>query len=119
MLSPIYLILAWVFVGVGLLGVFLPVLPTTPFLILAAFLFSKSSPRFHQWLRDHRLLGPSLKDWEDRRVIRPKAKVLASLLILMSADYVLIYKIDQIEIQSFVAGVMLAVLIFILSRKSR
>lgn len=61
-------------VGLGVVGLFLPLLPTTPFMILAAGLFAKSSPRLHDWLLGHRLFGPAIRDWRDNRAIAPKAK---------------------------------------------
>ncbi|MGH1578043.1 YbaN family protein [Planktotalea sp.] len=61
----------------GALGVVLPVLPTTPFVILAAFAFGKSSPRLHAWLLNSRFFGPMIKDWEAHGVIPTKVKWLA------------------------------------------
>ena len=67
-----YLLMAvgWVSVVLGVIGIFLPVLPTTPFLLLAAACFARSSPRFYQWLINHRQLGPWIRDYrsEERRV---------------------------------------------------
>ncbi|MER2510687.1 MAG: YbaN family protein [Amaricoccus sp.] len=65
------------FVAVGAVGVVLPVLPTTPFLILAAACFARSSPRFERWLLDHRIFGPLLRDWRARGAIPVRAKVAA------------------------------------------
>ena len=65
------------FVGVGVLGLFLPVLPTTPFLLLASFCFVRSSPRLHHWLMDHRVFGRYVRDWEEKRGVRPGVKVTA------------------------------------------
>jgi uncharacterized membrane protein YbaN (DUF454 family) len=74
--------LGWVFVGLGALGVALPVLPTTPFLILALWAFSASSERFHAWLYHHRLFGPPLRRWHRERTIprAVKAVAVASML---------------------------------------
>jgi uncharacterized membrane protein YbaN (DUF454 family) len=73
-------------VGLAFLGLFLPLLPTTPFLLLAAFCFSKGSARMHAWLLHHPTMGPIIKDWNENRVIRPRTKWIsaAALVIVMS-----------------------------------
>lgn len=67
--------------GLGLLGAFLPVLPTTPFVLLAAFFFARARPEWHARLRAHGTFGPIVRDWEDRGAMRPRAKLLATLMI--------------------------------------
>ena len=70
--------------GLGLLGIPLPGLPTVPFLILAAFCFARSSDRVHDWLVTHPKLGPPIRDWRERGAIRRRAKVIATGTILAS-----------------------------------
>ena len=63
----------------GLLGAILPLLPTTPFLLLAAFCFSKSSKRLHDWLVNHPQFGPPIQDWRRHGAISRKAKYAAAI----------------------------------------
>jgi uncharacterized protein len=76
------------FLNLGLIGIFVPLLPTTPFLILAAYCFNKGSPKFHSWLINHRILGPPIQDWNSRRVIKTKYKALASTMMLLSLVFI-------------------------------
>jgi uncharacterized membrane protein YbaN (DUF454 family) len=73
----IYLVLGIGCVALGFIGAFLPVLPTTPFLILAAACFARSSPRLENWLLSHRQFGPMLRAWRERGAIPRKAKLMA------------------------------------------
>ena len=72
--------------GLGLLGVVLPGLPTTPFVLLAAACYAKASPRLHAWLLNHRLLGPMLRDWEKHRSLTRRTKTVAvvSMTLMVS-----------------------------------
>lgn len=63
--------------ALAIAGVALPIVPTTPFLLVAAWAFARSSPRLEAWLRAHPRLGPALKNWEERRAIPRRAKAVA------------------------------------------
>jgi len=77
-------IIGLVFVALGTLGAFLPVMPTVVFLIVALWCFARSSERLYQWLYYHRTYGPLLRDWETHRVIPITAKVMAITSMLVS-----------------------------------
>ena len=70
--------------GLGIVGAFLPILPTTPFILLAAYCFSRSSPRWHRWICASPWFGPMLRDWETQRGVRLSVKFLATILVLIA-----------------------------------
>ncbi|WP_196260423.1 YbaN family protein [Pelagibacterium limicola] len=69
-------------VALAAAGVVLPLLPTTPFLLLAAFCFARGSQRLHYWLLTHRRFGPLLADWQEKGAIAPRAKAIAIAVIV-------------------------------------
>jgi len=83
--------LGWLFFGLGVLGVILPVLPTTPFMLLALWAFARSSPRFHDWLYQHRIFGPPLQNWVSHGVIPTIAKVTAVGAMSISLTYLIYF----------------------------
>ena len=72
-----WLILGFLSIACGIAGVLLPLVPTTPFLLLAAFSFARSSPRLHSWLMTHPRLGPPIADWNAHGAINRRAKIMA------------------------------------------
>lgn len=79
-----YLALAYICVALGLLGVVLPLLPTTPFLLLAAWSASRGSPKLHAWLYAHPYIGKVIKAWERERAVPRSAKLSACALLALS-----------------------------------
>ena len=75
--KTLFMALGFLFIALAVMGVFLPLLPTTPFILVAAYFFSKSSDRWHQWLLENRVFGPILYNWESSRCIPSFAKMLA------------------------------------------
>lgn len=75
----VLLTVAWVSLGLGIAGVFLPVLPTVPFIILASWAGMRSSRRVHRFLELHRVFGPILRDWRAHRAVSRRAKWAATL----------------------------------------
>ncbi len=71
-------------VAIGAVGVVLPLLPTTPFLLIAAFAFARSSVRLNRWLREHRSFGPLIDNWHRDGSIDRKAKRIAVIVLLMT-----------------------------------
>ena len=77
-----FLSLGWVCVSLGFVGIFVPGIPTTIFLIIALWAFAKSSKKFHAWLLNHKRFGPLLKNWETHKIVPKKAKITMVVLQL-------------------------------------
>ncbi len=78
----------------GLIGIFVPLLPTTPFLLLAAALWVRSSPRLYAWLLAHRRLGPYIRQFREHRAIPLRAKVLSVMLLWATLLYCIVAVVD-------------------------
>ncbi|MGB0865527.1 MAG: YbaN family protein [Granulosicoccaceae bacterium] len=107
--------IAWLAVGLGLLGVFLPVLPTTPFLLVALWAGSKASPKFRWWLLRHRYFGPALRQWSRHGAIDYRAKSLAIAMMFGSWLY-LFYKGSHPYLLVFLALLFTGLSLFLLTR---
>jgi uncharacterized protein len=77
----------WVALATGIVGVFLPLLPTTPFVLLAAFCFSRCSPRLERWLLSRPRFGPLIEDWRAHRAIPLRAKRLAWVMMALGSAW--------------------------------
>ncbi|MBK24951.1 MAG: hypothetical protein CME70_13210 [Halobacteriovorax sp.] len=113
----------WIFLGIlcliaGFIGVFLPLLPTTPFALLAAFCFSKGSDTLYEWLLSSKLFGPLIKDWEAYGVIRLPVKRLSTGMIFLLFGYTLIFVKVALWIKAIVSLSGILVLAFIWTRPS-
>ncbi len=87
----VYVALGCLFVGLGVVGAILPVMPTTPFLLAASFFFARSSPRLNNWLLRSPLFGPFLRDWDQHRGVRPRVKVWAVTVMLTAVTASIVF----------------------------
>ena len=113
-----YLALGLVFSGLGIAGTVLPVLPTTPFLLLAAACFTRSSERLERWLVEHPRFGPTLREWRERGAIPLRAKLLA--LAGTTSGFLAVWLVgDADPVILAVTGLLIAVgLAYVFSRPS-
>lgn len=122
-LSPTarYLLLGigWLFLALGAIGVFLPVVPTVPFLLVTAWAWSKSSVRLHKWLYGNRHYGPYLVDWDKHGVIPVRAKVLAVGMMAIGWVFMTVFVATSFWLPLIVGTVELAISAYILTRPSK
>lgn len=114
----LYLTAGSLCVLLGLIGVVLPLLPTTPFLLVAAFCFSRSSERLHRYLLEHRLFGHLIKDWETYGVIPFKVKCLSTSMMLVMVSYPLLFKTFHWGLKAMVVVTVVGAMVYIWSRPS-
>ena len=109
------ILIGFISLALGALGIFVPLLPTTPFLLLSAFAFANSSERMHQWLLDHDIFGPLIDNWRQHRAISRRAKVVSilSMVAILMISVLMPVPTYIIVIQVFVLS---TTAIFVLSR---
>jgi uncharacterized membrane protein YbaN (DUF454 family) len=90
-LKPVYATAGGAFLALGLAGIVLPLLPTTPFLLLASWCFLRGSPAAHRWMHSHPRFGPYLTAYEEGRGIPLRAKVTALALMWLSMGAAILY----------------------------
>lgn len=118
-MRPAFFILGWCFFGLGAVGAVVPGLPTVPLMLVALWAFSRSSPRFHDWLYNHRMFGPPLQQWRTHRVISIRAKLLAAVSIVASSVYMSFFTDMSVPLKASIAVFMVAGLAYILVQPSR
>lgn len=116
-LCPVFLALGWVCVGLGFVGAFLPGMPTTVFLIIALWAFSKSSDRLRWWLWTHPRFGASLRNWHLHRVIPPPAKAAAVVMMMVSVAIVAVTA-SSWRAPAILAAVLAPIAAWIVTRRS-
>ena len=114
-----FLILGLLFTGIGIVGVFVPLLPTTDFMLLALICFGKSSKKLETWLLTHRRFGPPLTAWRSERSISKSHKILAIGLIWLSIGLSVIFILKRPWVKVLFIVIAAGVTWFLASRKTR
>ena len=107
MTANAFRILGFLMLGFAVLGVFLPLLPTTPFVLVATMFFARSSEKWHRWMLQNATFGPMIRNWEQHRCIRFRLKVVAITSMVLVGGFSIFFAVDSTPLR--VAG-----LIFIL-----
>ena len=118
-MKPLLFLLGWVFFGLGAIGIVVPGLPTTPFMLLALWAFSRSSKRFHDWLYNHPFFGPPLQKWDQHRVISRRVKVFAILAQIGALAYMVFGARVPVWASVLTASIMVYGAYFILGKPSK
>jgi uncharacterized membrane protein YbaN (DUF454 family) len=104
--------------GLGILGIILPLLPTTPFLLLAAFCYLKGSERMHKWLLNHRIFGKYIRNYLEGRGIPLKTKIIAISFIWITISFTAIFVIDMLWLRIILFIIAAAVIVYLIRFKT-
>ena len=114
----ILLALGWICVSLGFIGIFVPGLPTTIFLIIALWAFTKSSTKFRNWLLNHKRFGPILHNWQEHRVVPLRAKILM-VILQISVVIIVQYTFDNLIITLGLTIILVLVAMYVISLPSK
>ena len=105
--------------GLGILGIFLPLLPTTPFLLLAAACYARSSSRFSNWLLSNRFLGKFIKNYQEGKGVPLKLKAFSILLLWITIGCSVAFTVQMLAVRIILVSIAFGVTIHILSIRTR
>lgn len=111
--KPLFITLGLVFVGLAVFGIFLPVLPTTPFLLLAVACFARSSQKLHDRLLANKTFGPIIRQWHETRSMPRKAKVYA-LITIVAGGVISVLSVDTVMMKLIMTSVLVIPVVIIL-----
>ena len=106
-------------IGVSIVGIFIPVLPTTPFLLLAAALYARSSKRFYNWLINNRILGRYIKNYREGKGIPLKVKIIAISILWITIGYSAIFAMEILWVRILLVIIAIGVTVHIVRVRPR
>jgi len=117
-LRILLIIAGTVCVGLGIVGIFLPVLPTTPFLLLAAICYARSSQRFHSWLLNNKWFGSYIRNYLERKGISLRAKIVTLSLLWITIGVSVAFAVETLALEFILVIIAIGVSIHILSLRT-
>ncbi len=109
------LLLAYFFLALAIVGVFLPLLPTVPFLLLAAWFAPRGSEQLHKWLYTHPYFGKTLTDWETQGAVSRRSKII-SVFMLIASLFLIFYRLNNTWLLVSIAVVFIVIVAYLISR---
>jgi uncharacterized membrane protein YbaN (DUF454 family) len=106
-------------VALGIVGLFMPVLPTTPFLLLAAACYARASRRFYNWLLNNRTFGPTIREWRRYRSIPYRTKLTAIALMAVTLTSSIVFFVRNPHLQAALAALGVALVVWMYRIPSR
>jgi uncharacterized membrane protein YbaN (DUF454 family) len=113
-----FIVLGTLFLGLGALGLVLPVLPTTPFVLLAAACYLRASDRLHHRLVQSRTFGPTIVAWQEHGAIPPRAKAIAIALIILTFGFSILFAIEPPWMRAGLAALGIVLIVWLARRPS-
>ena len=107
-----------IFLGLGLIGIAVPLLPTTPFMLLTAWCYYHGSERLHTWLLNHKWFGEYIRNFQEKKGIALRAKIISIATLWATIVFSMVFIIEMLYLHIILAGIATAVTIYILSFKT-
>lgn len=114
----VILLIGFICLALGILGIFLPLLPTTPFLLLAAACFVRASDRLYQWLVNHKIFGLYIRNYREYKAIPLKMKISSIALLWITISFSILYVVDSTAMKIILALIGIGVTIHLLHYKT-